>query len=124
PAQLPARDDRRLVGPGPEERRLSGPGQDERRLVGPAQLPAHDLPRRGDRYVEQPQLSPEIPAPGSRADWPLNGGAGLSDQALPAAPDPAPGNGRVTPPWQADDLPAEPPTLRLVDADRPARRPE
>jgi hypothetical protein len=28
----------------------------------------------------------------------------------------------VTPPWQADDLPAEPPALRLVEPDRGARR--
>ncbi len=141
--QVPPHDERRLTGsaqvPPHDERRLTGsaqvPPHDERRLVGSAPVPTPDLPRRADRYLderrltgpaqlpvhEQPRLSPEIPAPGSRGDWPLNGNAGGSDQALSAEPL-APANGRVTPPWQADDLPAEPPTLRLVEQDRLPRR--
>jgi hypothetical protein len=107
----------------------------------PSGLAASGLPRRSDRYAEerrstgpvpeQPRLSPNVPAPGSRNDWPLNGNS-LSDQAVtnPGLPSPtpaqapAPANGRVTPPWQADDLPAEPPTLRLVEPDRLTRRAE
>jgi hypothetical protein len=82
----------------------------------------------------------EPAAPGSRANWPLLNSA-EDRSAAPAArgyaqygeaptanrdrqddagaKDP----GRVTPPWQADDLPPEPPMLRLVEppADPPAR---
>jgi hypothetical protein len=40
-----------------------------------------------------------------------------SELDTPTAPDPLSSlaGGRVTPPWQADDLPPEPPTLRLVE---------
>jgi hypothetical protein len=72
--------------------------------------------------------APEPAEPGSRANWPL---ANRSDEspatsAAPpsgAAPAPAPATGRVRPPWQADDLPKEPPSLRLVEpqlGDRPS----
>ncbi|SCE75245.1 transposase [Micromonospora mirobrigensis] len=81
-------------------------------------------------------------APGSRANWPLvNTGDELADKAADApaghpyrdraerkvdAPtDPGTGRNRVTPPWLADDLPQEPPMLRLVEppplADRALR---
>lgn len=67
--------------------------------------------------------------PGSRARWPL---VGASDDMVPAdlagdlvaqsgtgAFDTPYGlgqpEGRVTPPWQADDMPPEPPMLRLVE---------
>lgn len=44
-------------------------------------------------------------------------GIGTGEQS--AVPDvPRPREGRVTPPWQAADLPAEPPSLRLVEAAR------
>lgn len=80
----------------------------------------------------RPQQS-EAPPPGSRANWPL---AAPSDDransttppppyslgdAEPPAPrregltDAGSGEGRVTPPWLADDMPPEPPVLRLVD---------
>lgn len=89
---------------------------------------------------------PETPAPGSRANWPLRNGS--DDRAATAvgplggaqsplgfakygdngpgerAPEKAKEAGRVTPPWQADDLPPEPPMLRLVEppaTDLPAR---
>jgi hypothetical protein len=48
---------------------------------------------------------------------------------LPPAPEPRPAElprqreGRVKPPWQADDLPAEPPSLRLVEPPPPMRQP-
>jgi hypothetical protein len=90
---------------------------------------------------EQPRPAPNIPAPGSRNDWPLNS-SGAADQATvsdtggyAAVPpgrtgEPAPvphqreRDGRVTPPWQADDLPTEPPSLRLVEPERGGRRSE
>lgn len=64
------------------------------------------------------RLAPE-PAPGSRANWPLTGPLDdpLGDAAALRQPsggfEPRPG--RVTPPWQADDLPEPPKLLRLVD---------
>lgn len=83
----------------------------------------------------QPAATNPAP-PGSRANWPLVGNA--DDRAAgigPREPDPILGdpyasapstNGasldlpqrsddRVTPPWRADDLPPEPPMLRLVE---------
>ncbi len=84
----------------------------------------------------------EPPAPGSRANWPLvNNPESPADSpphdpavgpyegarraaADPPADDPA-AERRVTPPWLADDLPPEPPVLRLVEpaplADRALR---
>jgi hypothetical protein len=85
--------------------------------------------------------SPEVGPPGSRSDWPLNTtgtAAGAATQPAvtgnsggypvtslpPTVLDrrqvdpplvPRQRDGRVQPPWQADDLPAEPPALRLVE---------
>jgi hypothetical protein len=42
-------------------------------------------------------------------------GAELFETPLPPVDLPRQREGRVTPPWQADDLPAEPPALRLVE---------
>ncbi|GGK30839.1 hypothetical protein GCM10010124_24590 [Pilimelia terevasa] len=66
-----------------------------------------------------------------RANWPLVGSGDPQDDyarpfTAPAPPPPPPPSapapprqptftGRVTPPWQADDLPPEPPSLRLVE---------
>ncbi|MET7749871.1 transposase [Micromonospora sp. NPDC005367] len=90
--------------------------------------------------VPAPRPDQESAAPGSRANWPLvnnpedpadgpadnpaaypyGGGRGVD-----APTDPGAGEGRVTPPWLADDLPQEPPMLRLVEppplADRALR---
>ncbi|MCW6004533.1 transposase [Micromonospora sp. CPCC 205371] len=92
--------------------------------------------------VPTPRPAPDAP-PGSRANWPLVGSdddratvsggrqPGVNDrpygyseldrQTVPAASE----SGRVKPPWQADDLPQEPPSLRLVEppplADRALR---
>ncbi|GIJ51128.1 hypothetical protein Val02_80140 [Virgisporangium aliadipatigenens] len=76
--------------------------------------------------VEPPQLSPEVPAPGSRSTWPNTADGtqpevepepvrnGVTD--VPRLVDlPRQREGRIVPPWQSDDLPAEPPTLRLVE---------
>lgn len=79
----------------------------------------------------RPQPS-DTPPPGSRANWPLVGSAedrangtpppppySLNEPNAPAARQedltPPSGEGRVTPPWLADDLPPEPPVLRLVE---------
>ncbi|GIG85689.1 hypothetical protein Pen02_06250 [Plantactinospora endophytica] len=87
--------------------------------------------------VSLPAARPEPPAPppGSRANWPLMNSDDEQDarstgSGYPGYPggqsgqrdapvSPAPGDGRVTPPWQADDLPPEPPTLRLVEPPPP-----
>ncbi|SCL27317.1 hypothetical protein GA0070616_3477 [Micromonospora nigra] len=81
----------------------------------------------------------EPPAPGSRANWPLVNNAEEPADAAPRDPVAPPytardGRGtdaptqpsaerRVTPPWLADDLPPEPPVLRLVEPPLPVRSP-
>lgn len=90
--------------------------------------------------VPTPRPGQESAPPGSRANWPLVNNADDEAEA-PAGPPPTfgyadragrkvdsptdPGKGRVTPPWLADDLPQEPPMLRLVEppplADRALR---
>jgi hypothetical protein len=97
--------------------------------------------RPTDVTVPVPTPRPDNGAPaGSRANWPLSGqGDEGSDADGPPSgydferppserdrsADPAETPGRVTPPWLADDLPPEPPTLRLVEppplADRALR---
>lgn len=95
-----------------------------------------------DFTIPVPTPRPEPAPPGSRANWPLVGpaderanGTGGHDSSYPFRD--RPGNeldgpadasspdSRVTPPWQADDLPQEPPMLRLVEppplADRALR---
>jgi hypothetical protein len=58
-----------------------------------------------------PRPTQEPAEPGSRANWPLmNNGADELPAASASAP---PSDGRVKPPWQ--DMPKEPPALRLVD---------
>ncbi|PWR10065.1 transposase, partial [Micromonospora sicca] len=90
--------------------------------------------------VPTPRPGQESAPPGSRANWPLvNNGDELADgpaespaaysygdrdaRKVDAPTDP--GKSRVTPPWLADDLPQEPPMLRLVEppplADRALR---
>ncbi|HET8659690.1 MAG TPA: transposase [Micromonosporaceae bacterium] len=76
--------------------------------------PSHDEPRWGGgdsgRAAEPAQ-------PGSRANWPLVSSYGEAETPPAAGPDPLPERreGRVKPPWQSDDMPAEPPMLRLVE---------
>ncbi|WP_431933229.1 transposase [Micromonospora sp. RP3T] len=89
-----------------------------------------------DLSIPVPSPRPPAPAPappGSRANWPLvNNGDDQADREREAPAYPygrsvdAPSDpGRVTPPWLADDLPPEPPMLRLVEppplADRALR---
>lgn len=84
--------------------------------------------------VPSPRPSaPEPAPPGSRANWPLVNNADEQadrEREAPAYPygrsvDAPSDPGRVTPPWLADDLPQEPPMLRLVEppplADRALR---
>jgi len=66
--------------------------------------------------------APDVPQPGSRANWPLLN-SGEETPATPAASAASAGatptddrrhsDGRVKPPWQ--DMPKEPPALRLVE---------
>ncbi|MFC7548307.1 transposase [Plantactinospora sp. GCM10030261] len=84
-----------------------------------------------DLSLPVPAPRPEPPAPpGSRANWPLVNGSDEHADAQPHGGRPAntpstTGEQRVTPPWLADDLPPEPPVLRLVEppplADRALR---
>lgn len=89
-----------------------------------------------DLTLPMPAPRPEpsdAPPPGSRANWPLANSSddrAKSDAPPPpysrnepglspredAAATPTGGDGRVTPPWLADDLPPEPPVLRLVES--------
>ncbi|MEV4118147.1 transposase [Micromonospora sp. NPDC049645] len=90
--------------------------------------------------VPTPRPGQEAAPPGSRANWPLvNNPEDPSDSSpnnpvaysyggnrgVDAPTDPGRADGRVTPPWLADDLPQEPPMLRLVEppplADRALR---
>ncbi|MGC4757374.1 transposase [Micromonospora trifolii] len=90
--------------------------------------------------VPTPRPGQEAAPPGSRANWPLvNNPEDPSDSSpnnpvaysyggsrgVDAPTDPGRADGRVTPPWLADDLPPEPPMLRLVEppplADRALR---
>ncbi|MEU1589022.1 transposase [Micromonospora sp. NPDC005710] len=89
--------------------------------------------------VPTPRPGQEAAPPGSRANWPLvNNPEDPSDSSpnnpvaysyganrVDAPTDPGRAEGRVTPPWLADDLPPEPPMLRLVEppplADRALR---
>jgi hypothetical protein len=105
-------------------------------------------PTDHQRYAEAPQAGPyayeggydtpayplaaDVPAPGSRENWPLNPPSydddairprthgGAYQQSAQADGIPRQRDGRVAPPWQTDDMqaPAEPPSLRLVDRDR------
>lgn len=67
--------------------------------------------------MPSPRPAQEMPEPGSRANWPL---LNTGNDDAPAAPPAAaavsspPASGRVKPPWQ--DMPQEPPSLRLVES--------
>ncbi|MEO3771549.1 transposase [Micromonospora sp. B9E7] len=90
--------------------------------------------------VPTPRPGQDAAPPGSRANWPLvnnpedpadsspNNPVAYSyggNRGIDAPTDPGRADGRVTPPWLADDLPQEPPMLRLVEppplADRALR---
>jgi hypothetical protein len=93
---------RTVIPPRPNTRngQPAANGATDYSLPMPSPRPAADLPAISD--------------PGSRANWPLVN----SDERpeSPAASTSAPPDGRVRPPWQSDDLPKEPPALRLVES--------
>ncbi len=114
--------------------------------ASPLQRPIEEPPTGGfsatDLSIPVPAPRPgqESAPPGSRANWPLvnnpedpadsspNNPAAYSyggGRGIDAPTDPGRADGRVTPPWLADDLPQEPPMLRLVEppplADRALR---
>jgi hypothetical protein len=95
-----------------ERQRTVIPPRPSRAPAGPGQGSATDysLPMPTQRPTPEPAAEP-----GSRANWPLLN-PGPDEQAMPAASASAPplDNGRVKPPWQ--DMPKEPPSLRLVDS--------
>ncbi|GAB3503835.1 transposase [Phytohabitans suffuscus] len=71
-------------------------------------------PRFDAELPSRPRLDAEPAARGGtyqRANGERPSGYGELDRPAP----PAASDGRVTPPWQADDLPQEPPMLRLVE---------
>jgi len=80
----------------------------------PSRAPSSPAPGSATDYsLPMPTQRPEPAEPGSRANWPLINPSG--DEA-PAASISAPPTetGRVKPPWQ--DMPKEPPALRLVES--------
>ncbi|WP_433298161.1 transposase [Actinoplanes sp. CA-030573] len=66
-----------------------------------------------DYSLPMPTQRPEQAEPGSRANWPLINQGGDEAPAASISAPPA-DTGRVKPPWQ--DMPKEPPALRLVDS--------
>jgi hypothetical protein len=87
------------------------------RPSGPAD-PAAAPTSRGtgptDFSLPMPAARPETPEPGSRANWPLVNNAGDAAVSAPPADNRLNAEGRVRPPWQ--DMPKEPPALRLVES--------
>ncbi|MEU4423986.1 transposase, partial [Actinoplanes sp. NPDC024001] len=81
--------------------------------------PANGTPAGPTDYslpMPTPRPAQETAEPGSRANWPLLN-TGNEDTAPPpaaASVSSPPASGRVKPPWQ--DMPKEPPSLRLVDS--------
>ncbi|MDQ7910034.1 transposase [Phytohabitans sp. ZYX-F-186] len=66
-------------------------------------------PAARSRREAEPAARPGLPQR-ANGDRPYSGYSELDRPAQPAATD-----GRIKPPWQADDLPQEPPMLRLVE---------
>ncbi|WBB77531.1 transposase [Micromonospora sp. WMMD882] len=110
----------------------------QRTVIPPRPKTTPDSPTGGfavtDLSVPVPAPRPEqqdAPPPGSRANWPLvnnpedpadssprnpvaRSAQERPDRQVDAPTDPGRAD-RVTPPWLADDLPPEPPVLRLVE---------
>jgi hypothetical protein len=94
---------RTVIPPRPSTRngQPAANGATDYSLLMPGQLPTP----RPEQRLDQPAAEP-----GSRANWPL-----VNSDDRPATDTSSPPNGRVRPPWQSDDLPKEPPALRLVE---------
>ena len=125
-APLPARTPAPPPPSTPDEPRFDYPAAPAARSGSiPAPRAAAEA-RPTEPAYEPAGPQPGVPAPGSRADWPLNPGpSARSDQAVVSesgsyAEVPEQRPGRVTPPWQ--DMPSEPPALRLVEPE-PLREP-
>jgi hypothetical protein len=109
---------RTVIPPRPNTRSVDAPGPTSGFAVTDVSVPMPTARPKAD-----------TPEPGSRAAWPLveppdnrtatpvdpQPSFPLGPSALDRPAGSAPSDGRVKPPWQADDLPAEPPTLRLVE---------
>ncbi|RQX15962.1 transposase, partial [Micromonospora ureilytica] len=128
---------RTVIPPRPKTNGEPRPGHQQRPVDEPPTggFSATDL----SIPVPTPRPGQESAPPGSRANWPLvNNPEDPSDSSpnnpvaysygsrgVDAPTDPGRADGRVTPPWLADDLPPEPPMLRLVEppplADRALR---
>ncbi|GLY95601.1 transposase [Actinoplanes sp. NBRC 103695] len=75
----------------------------------------YSLPMPAQPRAETPRA--ETPPPGSRANWPLMNSSddnAVQPPAASAGNGNGNGDGRVRPPWQ--DMPKEPPALRLVES--------
>jgi len=86
----------------------------QRTVIPPRPSRAPSSPAAGgptDYSLPMPTQRPEPAEPGSRANWPLINPGG--DEAAASISAPPTDTGRVKPPWQ--DMPKEPPALRLVD---------
>jgi hypothetical protein len=122
-----------------QQRAAEARRQPESGVDGPAPAGINAVDVSLPMPMSRPAAEPATP--GSRANWPLLNSAEDRSSApaargyaqygdAPAVHRDRQGDsgakdagGRVTPPWQADDLPPEPPMLRLVEppADPPAR---
>ncbi|GIF10903.1 transposase [Actinoplanes teichomyceticus] len=106
-----------------ERQRAVIPARPNTRTTPPPAAAANGTPTSPTDFslpMPSPRAAQEAPEPGSRANWPLlnNGGDDAAVTERPAAASvSSPGaEGRVKPPWQ--DMPKEPPALRLVDPQR------
>ncbi|WP_203838299.1 transposase [Winogradskya humida] len=127
PSSVPPADSGQPFRPTLTTAAMSSARAERQRTVIP---PRPSTPRNGnsapaatDFSLPMPTASRtngDLPEPGSRANWPLlNTG---DDPLTSGAVSSPPSDGRVRPPWQ--DMPKEPPSLRLVDGlgalDKPA----
>ena len=88
----------------------------QRTVIPPRPARAPSSPAAGsatDYSLPMPTQRPEPAEPGSRVNWPLIN-PGLDDAPAASISAPPVDGGRVKPPWQ--DMPKEPPALRLVES--------
>jgi hypothetical protein len=99
----------------PSRSRLDSEPSRSRLEASRYEAPRLEAPRAEASRLEAPRFEAEPAARGeahqrANGDRPYSTYSELDRPAQQAAPD-----GRVKPPWQADDLPQEPPMLRLVE---------
>lgn len=98
---------------------------DERAVspAAPARPAAHAAPAPPATHAAPAaHASPAPPAAPAARGYAQYGDAPTVEPSRPPAGLPAKDAGRVTPPWQANDLPPEPPMLRLVEPPTPDRQ--